>query len=834
METARVSLKTSVQSVLFSLLVMGSCLAWGQSDPMQAGQQCNTGNEPACALTQTNPQSVTLSQQALLPSLLTPTYSQPTDPRPKDQASPAQNATRRHIETPPTEFEQMVEDSVGRKLRIFGMSLFETSPTTFAPVAGAPVPADYVIGPGDEIEIRIWGQVNLVVRATVDRTGNVFIPQVGDVNVAGTQYSKLEERLKNEVSRVFKNFHLSASLGRLRSVQLFVVGEALDPGEYTVGSLSSLVNAVFASGGPKPNGSLRSVQLKRGATVVTEFDLYDLLIKGDKSKDVPILPGDVIYFPPAGGFAAVAGSVGVPAIYELRGTQSIADLVDEAGGPTVVSDNQRVTVERIESSGTRTVFELSLEKAHDVKAQKGDIVRVLSLVPRFDNTVTLRGHVANPGRYQWKPGMHVRDLIPDVSVLLTRDYFMRQAKLTNGRSTEYPIPAPQRRMMIPPQGGDNRNAPAPANRTAQGQGSDPNANAAAAQNAQAPEAQVIDPAMEATRQREVNEETLQQEIHLSAPEVNWDYALIQRVNPVDLTTALIPFNLGKAVVEKSDADNIALQSGDIVTIFSQQDVSVSQARRTIFVKVEGEVGAPGIYMAAKNDDLRSIVQKAGGLTPEAYLYGSRLTRNSVQEQEQKSIDDFVKLLSAQMQQTMAAAANGNPDLAGSMPARMSAQQSMVSALREVRAPGRVVLELPPRAASVGDLPPIALEDGDRFVIPHRPAVVTVIGAVYNQGSFLFNPKRKVNDYFALAGRNTPIADKRHMFVLRADGSVLTREGHSALWKGDLGNYRMQPGDTLVVPSKLQIGMFQRNLLNWTQIFSQMALTAASLAVVSKQ
>jgi polysaccharide export outer membrane protein len=741
-----------------------------------------------------------------------------------------------------TEFEQMVADSVGRRLPIFGMSLFENAPTTFAPVTRAPVPADYVIGPGDEIDLRIWGQVNLNVRSSVDRQGDIYIPQVGSVNVAGVQYSKLEDRLKNEIGRIFKNFQLSASLGRLRSVQVFVVGEAAIPGQYTVSSLSTLINAIFASGGPAPNGSVRHIQLKRGSNVVTDLDLYDLLVKGDKSKDAPIQPGDVIYYPPSNGFMAVTGSVGVPAIYELAGETTLAGAITLAGGQTVLADDARVSVERIDANRTRTVVEVPLNEADRFKVQKGDIVRVLSVVPRFDNTVTLRGNVSNPGRYPFKPGMRIHDLIPNATALITREYWRNNAALVNARATEYPVKTvPNSKLDT----GNNNTAEPNSDSTRKDQKNDEAASQNIDEMAQLQKFEQSPQAREELEAASVSssipwaagsgrQTSVYADIRKGTPEINWDYALVQRLNPVDLKTQLIPFNLGKAILDKDPDSDIPLQSGDIVTIFSQRDISVSQVRRTKYVRIEGEVRAPGVYEIQPNETLQTIVERAGGITQAAYLFGSQLTRLSVQRQQQRSLDEFAKLIAVQMQQTTAAAANGNPEQAATIQAKGVAQQQLLASLREIRAPGRVVLELKPTANAISELPAISLEDGDTFAIPHRPAVVNVIGAVYNQGSFLFTPRRKISEYFELAGKNTPIADKGRMFVLRADGSVLTKQGNNGTWSRGFDKYRLQPGDTLVVPTKLATGVFQRNLRDWTQVVSQIALTAASLAVVAKQ
>src|SRR5690242_78489 len=190
------------------------------------------------------------------------------------------------VKEPPNEFQRFVKSSTGRMLPIYGASLFNQVPSTFAPVDNIPVTPDYTIGPGDQIDLRVWGQVNFSQRLTVDRSGDIFVPQVGRISVSGLPYSKLQETIKAGICRVFTNFDLNVNMGQLRSIQIFVAGQARQPGTYTVSSLSSLVNALFAAGGPSTHGSMRAIELKRGNNVVTTFDLYDLLLSGDKSNDV--------------------------------------------------------------------------------------------------------------------------------------------------------------------------------------------------------------------------------------------------------------------------------------------------------------------------------------------------------------------------------------------------------------------------------------------------------------------------------------------------------------------------------------------------------------------
>jgi len=772
---------------------------------------------------------------------------------------------------PETEFEQMVADSVGRPLPLFGQSLFVQAPSTFSPVDWMQVPSDYIIGPGDELQIRIWGQVQANLRVFVDRSGQIYVPQVGQISVAGIHYGDLEPHLKSEISKIFKNFNVTANIGRLRSIQVLVVGNARYPGTYTISSLSTLVNAIFASGGPTPQGSLRHIQVRRDGATITDFDFYDLLIKGDKSKDVRLLPGDIIYIPHVGPVVAIAGSVNSPAIYEMKDHSTLGDLIEIAGDLSPVADTNKITIDRFAEHTARKTLEFPFdEQSRTEPIKDGDIVRVFSIVPRFEDTVTLRGNVANPGRYPWKPGMRVRDLLPDAQALLTRRYWRNRAAIVNGSATEYPLraPSPQNGPTNPNQtqtngttsNGAPANGGAPNGSTTPGvpqstqnnnspnvppEGISGSANAADslfAQSALNPSAAQTPNASSSTTP---NQQSLQmssttpypnvvrdiaEDVRRYAPEINWDYAIIQRVNPVDLSSKLIWMSPRKAIIEKDEASNLELQPGDIVTIFSQRDISVPQSDRSQYVIVEGEVMRPGVYKLENDETLRSVLQRAGGLSPNAYVYGSQLTRESARADQQKSLNELAQTMEVQIRQSaMSAAASSNP---GDLPQLMAAQEAIISQLRNTRASGRVALPVKPKDNNVTDFPDIAMEDNDRLSIPHVPSTVSVIGDVYNPGSFIFEPHNSAGAYLEIAGKGKPQSDLHHAFVLRANGVVVAANNVNGLFEGSKFNrLRLYPGDQIVVPYKLPTGAFVRGLQNWTQISSQLALTAAALAIL---
>jgi len=719
-----------------------------------------TGTAGVTGGPQTTPLQVPSTRSPVITNLVSPTQQQLQQfQRQQQQAQPAAEpaAAERN------EFQEFIAASTGKKLPIFGFNLFE-APSTFAPVENIPVTGDYVIGPGDELLVRAWGQIDVDFRAVVDRNGMINIPRVGSIPVAGVRYQDLTSHVRTAVSRNFRNFELLVTMGALRSVQIFVVGAARRPGTYTVSSLSTLVNAVFAAGGPSGHGSMRAIQLKRGNSTVTELDLYDLLLSGDKSRDVPLLPGDVIYFPPMGPLAAVAGSVNNAAIFELKGPTNVSKLLDLAGGLTTTAQARRATLERIDERKTRTVDQIALDYDGLKRSiRDGDLVSILAISPRFENAVTLRGNVAEALRYPWREGLRIRDLIPEKEALITPDYYRRQ------NST--------------------------------------------------------------TRVEAVTQGQLAADVRKLADEINWDYAVIERLNQADLTTALLPFNLGKAVLEGDPANNLPLQPGDIVTVFSKSDVSAPAMRRPVVVSLEGEFNYAGVYRANPGETLRQLVTRVGGITPQAYVFGAEFTRESTRKNQEERLKQAILQYEQDVQRATATRARNvtSSEDAASLKAEADAQQATIGRLRTLKPTGRIVMELP-ETPTVADLPDIALEDGDRLMVPQRPGMVSVFGTVFNESSFLYRDDKNVSDYLAQAGGPRKEADKGSIYLLRADGSVISKR-NSGLFVTSLDSTRPMPGDAIVVPEDLTRTTLTKDLRDWTQILYQFGLGAAAIRVI---
>jgi protein involved in polysaccharide export with SLBB domain len=674
----------------------------------------------------------------------------------------------------PNQFQRFVQETTGRLLPMYGADLFD-APQAYAADATLPAPADYVLGAGDEVQLKVWGPVDFNSSLTIDRNGQVNIPKVGVINLAGVAVRDLESTLRSHLGKVFTNFQANATMGRLRGIQVYVVGQARQPGTFQLSSLSTLVNALFASGGPSANGSMRNIELKRGGKTLSTIDLYDFIARGDKSRDLPLMSGDVIVIPSVGPRVAVTGAFDQAAIFELKnGTTTVADILALGGGVPALATVQKALLERIvrSSNPPRQVQELVLnDEGLRQPLSDGDVLTLLNISPAFSNAVTLQGVVADPLRYRWFSGMKILDLIPERDALLTPDYYKRKNILVQ--------------------------------------------NAGVVHDAGS---------------------TVATRIRGMADQINWEYALIERLDRTKLTTELIPFNLGKAVLQRDPGSNLPLLPGDVVTILSQNDLRLPQDRQTRLVRVEGEVAAPGLYQAAPGETLPQLLKRLGGFTPQAYVFGAEFNRESVRLRQQENLDSITRRLEAQMQsQAVSVASNRGSDQAGQALALQQQQQAQMKGqmdrLRSLKSNGRLALELDPQAQSLSSLPALPLEDGDHILIPSTPGFVAAFGAVNNENVFIHRSGKTVGDIIKSAGL-TEDAEPDQAFVLRADGSIIARRNHSGMFSGNFESIAVMPGDTLVVPTQIdresRYNFVTRALKDWTQILSNFGLGMAAL------
>jgi protein involved in polysaccharide export with SLBB domain len=519
---------------------------------------------------------------------------------------------------------------------------------------------------------------------------------------------------------------------------------------------------------------MRKIQLRRGDKLVGELDLYDLLLQGDKSKDQRLQSGDVIFIPPVGPVAAIAGRVKTPAVYELEpGRTTLADLVRYAGGPTTTAARQSVLLERLDRKVGRVVEELPWDESSlNNRLEDGAVVTLRPISERFDNAVTLRGHVAFPVRTAWREGLRVSDLIRDRSVLVPESYWQRIA------SRAYPQPPPTE---VPA-------SPAEPAKT---------------------------------------------EVQSLFDEVNWDFAIVERLDRETLAPRLLPFDLGKAVIERDPADDLVLAPGDVVTVFSKRDVLPPVDRRTYFVLIEGEVVTPGIYQVAPGETLRQLVSRAGGFTDNAYLFGSEFTRRSVQAEQKERLQEIATRAEQDLETagTEQLARAVSPEDVAATRHQLEEQRRAIARLRALKPTGRMVLAVDAKARTPEELPDLTLEDGDRLYVPMRSSVVGVYGAVYKQGNFVHEPGKPLEEYLRLAGGPTRAADKGSVYLLRADGSVISKR--QSPWFADFEGTRLMPSDNIVVPQQYAPTSWVKELKDWTQILYQFGLGAAALKTLTQ-
>lgn len=679
-----------------------------------------------------------------------------------------------------SEFQKFLWDSTGKILPVFGAEFFANTAATFAPISGAPVPADYPLGAGDELMIRGWGSIDIDYRAKIDRNGLISIPTVGSIVLAGVKAGDAESVIRGAIAKLYKGVTVNVNFGKLRAITVYVVGQANRPGTYTVSSLSTLVTTLFASGGPNANGSMRRLQVKRAGRVAAELDLYAFIAKGDKSADIKLQDGDTIYIPSAAGYVALVGKVNTPAIYELRsGSDTIESLLDFAGGLPVVADPRRAFLERIDAnkSQPRSVEQFALNGEGLKRPLKnGDVLNITSITPDFSNAVILRGNVDQAMRAPFQAGMHVSDLIPNREYLITRNSIKRQ---NNGVNTS-----------------------------------------------------------EYKKNSSDNADSIASRIGGLIDEINWDYAVVERINRSDLTVSLIPFNLGKVFSNPAGPDNVQLQPGDTVTIFSQQDVAVPMDKRRVFVRVEGEVRVPGVYQMTAGETLQSLLARAGGTTPDAYFFGTAFYREQVRIEQQTNLEKAAVKLENQLRSEQSKSLANTRTITALDAQAAEAQrqgeiklaEESIARFKQLKPTGRIAFGLDPAEQSFARLPQLKLENGDRLVVPARPEFVHIFGSVNAEASPLWRPNTRVDDYLKKAGL-TVDADPENVFILRIDGSVVGKST-SGWGFGGIGGVLVMPGDSIVVPEKFDKetawSKFTKGTREWAQIFANFGLGAAAV------
>lgn len=695
-------------------------------------------------------------------------------------------------------------------LRPFGYDLFAGAPSTFAPVTDVPVPAEYVVGPGDRLEVQLIGNTRARHSLVVNRDGRVMFPDLGPIPVSGIRFEEARERIEARVAEQMIGTQAVVTMGDLRSIRVFVLGEAERPGSYTVSGLATIGNALFASGGVKTIGSLRNIQLKRAGVVVQRLDLYDLLLAGDNSADARLLPGDVIFIPPVGSTVGVVGEIRRPALYELNGPGVASDLLYLGGGLTPEGDPRLARIERIDERGRRIVVDLDLTtpQGRSTALRTGDVLHIPAIRPTFTNTVEVRGHLHRPGAHQFRSGLRLTDVLPSAEelrpnadlhyVLVRREepVSRRIEVFSADLAVAWRAPDTAANPLLQPRdqvfvfdleaGRGEILEPILAQLRLQAAGGEPNRVIRAAGQVRSPGEYPLEPGMTVgdlvRAAGGLAEQAFRADAELARYEVRDGRVRRAEVLAVELDRAMA----GDAVAD------IALRPHDTLVV-----KQISEWTQQEFVQVEGEVRFPGYYPITRGESLRSVIERAGGLTSLAYAKASVFTRESLQERERQQLEALTERMRQDLGTSALRAAQASGEAASQAADTLAVGQALLADLQRARPVGRLVIDLERAlAAAPGATDDLSLRGGDRLRVPKQPQEVTVLGEVPNATSHLYRPGLTRDDYLRLSGGPTRKADKGRIYVVRADGSVET--GAGSRWFRSSGAV-IQPGDTIVVP-----------------------------------
>ncbi|ARM83530.1 SLBB domain-containing protein [Marinobacter salarius] len=762
------------------------------------------------------------------------------------------------------------QDRKNGGLKPYGYDLFVGSPTTFAPVTEIPIPNNYTLGPGDVLRVQLWGKENQQLELPVSRDGTVSFPQSGPQTVAGLTFDQARQQIKKRVSEQYIGVQASVSLGELRSMRVFVLGEARNAGSYTVSSLSTITNALYVSGGIKRTGSLRKIQHKRDGKLVGELDLYDLLLAGDTSDDNRLQPGDVIFIPPVGDRVGIEGEVYRPALYELKNNTNLQELVNLAGGLTPQAYPQLVRIERNNDDFLRIIAEANLTtpKGRQAKVKPGDRIEVASISDITGQYVEVKGAATRPGRYAWVPGMRVSSVIRSLDNDLLNEADKRYAAIvrTDPETDTVSVINLRLREALDNPGGENDtllqekdqflifadegkvSAKSRDQNEIEGKGSASNNGL----GTKLKEDEQLDyrkfsrealfaPVLQRLK-AQAKPGSPQQTIQVTGPvRYPGEYPLPASRQVVDAiyvagglkdsaslyTAELARFGIDEEGTGKTKVQNLdlkAVMKGEVPVSLKSRDrlliKSIPEFAQAKTIELKGEVRYPGQYTVRNGETLREVIQRAGGLTDNAFPEGAIFTREKLRQLEAQRLREAEERLQGDL---VGVQLEGD-DFGGQNAERTQQVQDLLEEVQDSRPVGRMVIDL----AAVVDsetYQPIRLQDGDTLTVPTIPQAVSVFGEVQFPTSHLHTEGLTVDDYLERSGGPTRQADEERVYVVKADGSVMLPE--KSRWFGGRSQ-QLARGDTIIVP----IDVDRLNQLelwsNVSQIVYQMALGAAAV------
>ncbi len=721
--------------------------------------------------------------------------------------------------------------AVGRIVQ-FGYNFFRPDAGGFSPLIDVPVGADYVIGVGDHIVLTVWGSIDGIYELEVNRSGEIILPKVGTVKIAGISYGQLQPLIKSHMSKVFKDFQLNVNIGKLHLIKVYLVGDVASPGDYNISSMSTLLNALAAAGGPTKNGSLRTIQIKRGGKLVDTVDLYDFFLKGDKSRDIRLQSGDTIFVPTIGAIVGVAGNVRRPAIYELKGEKTLGDLLTLADGINSGGYLQRIQISRVIAHEKKIVSDFNLdptktgqssaELVDNLKIQDLDMVKIFPIDATLRGYVNLEGYVLRPGSYSLTPGMTIRDILQQDNIL--PEYNRNIGEITR----LFPPDLHPEKILFNPEkalSGDQ----------------DYNLTLKEFDNVrifsrwemeEMPRVKINGDVQNPGEYRLYQNMTVRDLLVMAGNPKRTAYlksAEITRINNTGTAVSSYSINIDLDQAMKGDLkNNIQLHPFDEMVVRRIPNWSEQTEK---YITLKGEFVFPGVYPVYKGEKLDSIIRRAGGFTDKAFLPGAKLRREYIRETQQKRMDEVLarEELTLMRKQGELSSISASKEETEATKAALEGMLKSIAMLKTQKAEGRMVIYLPPLEKLKDSDYNFEVMGGDLLEVYTDPKVVTVFGQVYNPNSFLYYAGADVAYYLSKSGGYTRDAETADAYFIKADGSVVSKQMTSSFFGfGGFMSKELESGDTLVAPQKLERVAWMREFKDVATILGQLALAAGVL------
>jgi protein involved in polysaccharide export with SLBB domain len=721
-------------------------------------------------------------------------------------------------------------------LKRFGADMFlhrdDTTSGAMSSSTSLDVPVDstYILGPGDSLTVQMWGGLSQTINRTVDREGFLTLPEAGQIQVAGMTLDRAQAAVASALQRQYRNLQVAITLSHLRSIRIYVVGDVQRPGSYEVSVLSSPVSALYAAGGPTSVGSLRILRQYRGTRLINEIDLYDFLLHGVQN-EARLQAGDTLLVPPAGSQVAVSGAIRRPAIYELKGNTSLKTVLEDAGATTVSAELAHITIDRVKPNQQRETVDLRLsstaspDEAREAitafSVQDGDRVRVSPIQPYSQKVIYTEGHVLRPGRLAWHDGMYLSDVLATYRDVLPepadRGEIVRlMAPDLHVETIEFSVPD----LMI----GNINPALQPFDTI----------RVFGRYGADAPRVVIGGEVLHPGTYPLSNGMTASQLVRVAggftraALLANADLTSYSVVNGASIEGQRVTVRIGDAVEAQDKTADVSLKAGDVLNIHKLtgwDDIGAT-------IVIQGEIAHPGRYGFQQGERLSSVLKRAGGFRPTSYPDGAVLIRPEVKVLEEKSRQELIRQIETSSSAARLAPSVTPGDTAGQLQLVKAQQEQILGHLKSEPVVGRLVIRISSDISSWENTPAdIEVRAGDVLRIPKKPGFVLVSGQVYNSSAITFAPGQTAGWYLRRAGGSTEVANRKEIFVIRANGSVVGRES-GAFFHHDVLATRLDAGDVVVVPQKI-IGasLFWRNLLTVAQIASSITITAAVAGVL---